>query len=146
MPTLSYSSYLELLILITSGSQQGLDLIGKTLLDDGDGLVIEEPGYLGAIQAFSMYRPAFLPVAVAENGMEAQELRTVVADRKPKLMYTVPNFQNPSGISYSDRNREEISEVLEGKSIFLIEDDPIRHSHSWGDDQQLHERKRSVER
>jgi 2-aminoadipate transaminase len=111
-------------ILITSGSQQGLDLLGKTLLNDGDGLIIEEPGYLGAIQAFSIYKARFFPVPVSEIGMDLYKLRSIISSEKPKLMYTVPNFQNPSGISYTKENRHEISEILQGTNTLLIEDDP----------------------
>jgi len=111
-------------ILITSGSQQGLDLLGKILLNDGDGMVMEEPGYLGAIQAFSIYKPKFFPVPVSEKGMDTDKLRRVVLSKKPKLMYTVPNFQNPSGISYPQENRMEIAEILRGTNTILIEDDP----------------------
>lgn len=111
-------------ILITSGSQQGLDLLGKILINDGDSLIIEEPGYLGAIQAFSIYKPKFLPVPVSRNGMDARKLREAMFAEKPKLMYTVPNFQNPSGISYSQENRREVAEILRGTNIILIEDDP----------------------
>lgn len=109
-------------ILITSGSQQGLDILGKILLNDGDGAVIEEPGYLGAIQAFSIYRPRFLPVPVSEQGMDTDRLRKVVSSRKPKLMYTVPNFQNPSGISYTEENRREVADIIRGTDTILIED------------------------
>jgi 2-aminoadipate transaminase len=111
-------------ILITSGSQQGLDLLGKVLLNDGDGMIIEEPGYLGAIQAFSIYRPKFLPIPVSENGIDTQKLQEVVSSEKPRLMYTVPNFQNPSGITYSEDNRLDVSEILQGTNTILIEDDP----------------------
>jgi len=111
-------------ILITSGSQQGLDLLGKTLVNDGDGIIIEEPGYLGAIQAISIYKPTFLPVSVSEEGMDLQKLRRTVASERPKLMYTVPNFQNPSGISYTEENRRAVSEILQGTNTLLIEDDP----------------------
>jgi 2-aminoadipate transaminase len=111
-------------ILITNGAQQGLDLIGKTLLNDGEGVIIEEPGYLGAIQAFSIFRPRFLPVTVSEDGVDPVELKVIAASSKAKLMYTVPNFQNPSGITYSERNRREIVDILAGKNTFLVEDDP----------------------
>ncbi|VAX28353.1 Aspartate aminotransferase (AspB-4) [hydrothermal vent metagenome] len=111
-------------ILITSGSQQGLDLLGKVLLNKGDGLILEEPGYLGAIQAFALYRPQFLPVSVSEIGMDTEKLRAVVQSKKPKLMYTVPNFQNPSGITYPEKNREAVAEILRGTETLLIEDDP----------------------
>jgi 2-aminoadipate transaminase len=111
-------------ILITSGSQQGLDLLGKIVINDGDSVIIEEPGYLGAIQAFSIYLPKFLPIPVSENGMDSGKLRDTMSSEKPKLMYTVPNFQNPSGISYSQENRQEVAEILRGSNTLLIEDDP----------------------
>lgn len=111
-------------ILVTNGSQQGLDLLGKVVLNDRDPVVIEEPGYLGAIQAFSMYRAHFLPVPVSEAGMDIEALRAALSAQRPKLMYTVPNFQNPSGISYSESNRHEVAEALAGTRTVLIEDDP----------------------
>jgi len=111
-------------VLITSGSQQGLDLLGKILINDGDSLIIEEPGYLGAIQAFSIYKPKFLPIPVSRNGMDTGKLKEAMSSGKPKLMYTVPNFQNPSGISYSQENRSEVAEILQGTNTILIEDDP----------------------
>ncbi len=111
-------------ILITSGSQQGLDLLGKTVLNDGDGLIIEEPGYLGAIQAFSIYRANFLPVPVSEEGMDIPKLSAVLKTESPKLMYTVPNFQNPSGITYPEQNRHDIARRIEKTETMLIEDDP----------------------
>jgi 2-aminoadipate transaminase len=111
-------------ILIISGSQQGLDLLGKILINDNDSLIIEEPGYLGAIQAFSIYQPKFLPIPVSQNGMDTEKLKGAMSSEKPKLMYTVPNFQNPSGISYSLKNRTEIAQILRGTTTILIEDDP----------------------
>ncbi len=121
-------------ILITSGSQQGLDLLGKILLNDGDSLIIEEPGYLGAIQAFSIYKPKFLPVMVSEQGMDTERLRAALAKEKPKLMYTVPNFQNPAGISYSRDNRIEVANLLRGTNTILIEDDPYGELRFAGED------------
>ena len=111
-------------IMITSGSQQGLDLLGKTFLNDGDEVIIEEPGYLGAIQAFSVYKARFNPVPVGDSGMDAERLRQVANARKNKLFYLVPNFQNPSGISYSEENRRAVAAVMAGTRTLLIEDDP----------------------
>ncbi len=111
-------------ILITNGAQQGLDLLGKVLVNEGDGVIIEEPGYLGAIQAFSLYKPKFSPVAVSEQGMDVTQLKLRVSEGNNKLIYSVPNFQNPSGITYSSKNREEISGIIEDKGIFIVEDDP----------------------
>jgi len=111
-------------ILITNGSQQGLDLLGKILIDDGDDIVIEEPGYLGAIQAFSVYRPRFHPVPLTEDGVDINKLKSVMSSTKPKLMYAVPNFQNPSGVTYSESNRQQVAELIQGSDTLFIEDDP----------------------
>ncbi|MGD9948319.1 MAG: PLP-dependent aminotransferase family protein [Desulfobulbus sp.] len=111
-------------ILITTGSQQGLDLLGKTFLNEGDDLIIEEPGYLGAIQAFAMYRPRFHSVPVSEGGMDTTRLAQLLGERQPKLLYTVTNFQNPSGISYSNDNRSAVAELVFGTSCLIIQDDP----------------------
>lgn len=115
-------------ILITNGSQQGLDLLGKVMLNDGDGLIIEEPGYLGAIQAFSMFDPRFIPVPMDTDGMIVESLtaavEAAVSDGAPKLMYTVPNFQNPSGITYARETRERIAEYIQTTDILFVEDDP----------------------
>jgi 2-aminoadipate transaminase len=111
-------------ILITSGSQQGLDLLGKTLINENDALGIEEPGYLGAIQAFSIYRPRFVPLPVDESGMQTAVLAEALARDKPKLIYTVPNFQNPSGITYPEANRHAVADLIRPTKTILIEDDP----------------------
>jgi 2-aminoadipate transaminase len=111
-------------ILITTGSQQGLDLLAKTLLNEGDDVVIEEPGYLGAIQSFSVYRAAFNPVPVGDDGVDVARLEKVLAAKSPKLMYGVPNFQNPAGVCWSDANRAAAARVMAGKRIFFVEDDP----------------------
>jgi 2-aminoadipate transaminase len=111
-------------ILITTGSQQALDLLGKILINEGDGIVMEEPGYLGAIQALSVYQPVFLPVPLQDDGMNEEILRDTLAKHYPKFIYTVPNFQNPSGISYTTSNREKIASIVKGTDMLLIEDDP----------------------
>jgi 2-aminoadipate transaminase len=111
-------------ILITTGSQQGLDLIGKALINEGDHVAIEEPGYLGAIQAFSLYRPVFEPIPMDFNGLKTGVLSKVLGKAKIKAIYTVPNFQNPSGISHADQNRDEVARLLDGQGTLLVEDDP----------------------
>ncbi len=111
-------------ILITTGSQQGIDLMGKVLVDRGDEILMEEPGYLGAIQAFGLYEPEFVQVKLREDGLDTKQLEQELKQRKIKLMYTVPNFQNPTGLTYSVQNRQEISEVLSDYPCILIQDDP----------------------
>src|SRR5215472_2393947 len=95
-------------VLIVSGSQQGLDLIGKTLLDPGDAVLIENPAYLGAIQAWDAYQALFLNVASDDHGMIPDDLVRVLREtkKKPKLLYVVPNFENPTGVTLSlDRRK-----------------------------------------
>ncbi|MCE0558743.1 PLP-dependent aminotransferase family protein [Motilimonas sp. E26] len=111
-------------ILITSGSQQGLDLLGKTLLNEGDDVIIEEPGYLGAIQAFSVYKSKFNPVPVSSDGLDVVALEEVLTKVKGKLFYAVPNFQNPSGVSYPEQNRHAVAAALAKSSTLIIEDNP----------------------
>lgn len=110
-------------VLITTGSQQALDLIGKVLLDVGDGIIVEKPTYLAAIQAFSMQQPVFYPVALTEDGLDLEQLEKALQN-PVKFIYTVPDFQNPTGLTYSAENRKRICEILKGRDIVLIEDDP----------------------
>ncbi|TKB12373.1 PLP-dependent aminotransferase family protein [Desulforhopalus sp. IMCC35007] len=111
-------------IIITNGSQQGIDLLAKVFLNSGDSVLIEEPGYLGAIQSLSLYQPVFRPVPVAATGMDVDVLDRNSTDGQTKMLYTVPTFQNPSGITYTDENREAIAAVARKNKFILIEDDP----------------------
>lgn len=111
-------------ILITNGSQQGLDLIGKVFLNEGDGVLLEAPGYLGAIQALSLYQPRFCTVPLREEGVDLPALRNALEQSAPKLFYTVPNFQNPSGLTYTKENREGVAALIRRHPTILIEDDP----------------------
>lgn len=111
-------------IIIINGSQQGIDLLGKVLLDDGDRVLIEEPGYLGTIQSLSLFRVQFVPVAVGDDGMDTQLLRQASDGSGAKMLYTVPTFQNPSGITYSDANREKVAAIARRNRFILVEDDP----------------------
>ncbi len=110
-------------VIITTGSQQALDLIAKVFINKGDNVVLEKPSYLGAIQAFSQYQPNFTQVELTENGLNLEQLDEVVK-KDIKFMYAIPNFQNPTGLSYSKENRKKVCEILNKKDIVLIEDDP----------------------
>ncbi|QYZ79451.1 PLP-dependent aminotransferase family protein [Methanofollis formosanus] len=110
-------------ILITSGSQQALDLIGKVVLDPGDAVAIERPGYLGAIQALSLYEPHFSPVPLEEDGPDLAALERVLEERDVRLFYGVPNSQNPTGITWSQEKREGVASLLEGTDTLFVEDD-----------------------
>ncbi len=111
-------------ILITNGSQQGLDLIGKVLIGKNDKIAIEKPAYLGAIQAFSVYEPQFCPVSLLDDGVDIDHLKDVLRGNSVKLFHTVINFQNPSGISYSENKRQEIAKIFEQNRTVIVEDDP----------------------
>ena len=111
-------------ILIIHGSQQGLDLLGKVLLNEGDHVAVEKPGYLGAIQAFSVYRSVFHQIPLKRNGPDTVALKSVLDKNRVKLFYTVPNFQNPSGTTYDSRCRREVAGVIKGSDTILVEDDP----------------------
>jgi len=111
-------------ILITNGSQQGFDLIGKVFLNRGDGIILERPAYHGAIQAFGMYEPAFETVPLLEDGIDPELLERACRLPGMKMLYTVPNFQNPSGLSYSASRRAEVARIAERHGILLVEDDP----------------------
>ncbi|MDP4269441.1 MAG: PLP-dependent aminotransferase family protein [Bacteroidota bacterium] len=111
-------------ILITNGSQQGLDLLAKVFINEGDKIVIEKPGYLGAIQAFSVFRPSFIPVPLLDDGIDTIRLEEAVTNESPRLAYLIPNFQNPSGISYSYETRQRVADICRNRLLYLIEDDP----------------------
>ena len=111
-------------ILITNGSQQGIDLIGKVFLNKGDRVVIERPGYLGAIQAFSIFEPKFQSVPLLDDGIDTDLLEKALGKDNTKLLYTIPNFQNPSGISYSGKKRKDVASILKKHNIVCVEDNP----------------------
>jgi 2-aminoadipate transaminase len=112
-------------IVITNGSQQGMDLVAKLFLDPGDRIAVESPSYLGAMQAFRFYQPAFVPVPLGEAGIDADRLREAVLAQSPKLLYAVPNFQNPTGRTCSRDTREAVARVLADSRTVLLEDDPF---------------------
>lgn len=110
-------------IIITTGSQQALDLIGKVLLDKGDGIIVEKPTYLAAIQAFALNQPVFYPVELTGEGLNLEQLEEALR-HNVKFIYAIPEFQNPTGLTYSAENRERIYEMLRDRNVVLVEDDP----------------------
>jgi 2-aminoadipate transaminase len=109
-------------VLMTSGSQQALDLLGKVLIDEGSRVLVETPSYLGALQAFSVYRPEFRSVDTDEHGLVPSSLDAVAAGAR--LLYALPNFQNPTGRTLSAARRVELVEKCARLGLPLIEDDP----------------------
>lgn len=120
-------------VLITTGSQQALDLIAKTLLNKGDRVIIEEPGYLGAIQAFCMFEPEFLPVTLEDDGLDLKKLEEALKKERVKFAYVVPNFQNPTGLTYSKERREAVCALFDRYDTVLVEDDPYGELHFKGE-------------
>ncbi len=112
-------------ILVTTGSQQGLDLTGKLFLDEGDIVLCESPTYLGAIMAFNVFRPRWMEVPTDDAGMEMEALEEALrSNDRVKLIYTVPNFQNPTGRSWSDGRRERLVYLAAKYAVPVIEDNP----------------------
>lgn len=109
-------------ILMTSGSQQALDLLGKVLIDEGSRVLVETPSYLGALQAFSVYRPEFKSVDTDDHGLVPGSIDAVA--QGARLLYALPNFQNPTGRSLSLERRQELVETCARLQLPLIEDDP----------------------
>jgi len=109
-------------IFIINGSQECFDLIGKMFIDPRDGMVVDDPGYLGALQSFSLYGPEFIGVTMNEGGPDTEQLRNALKCG-PKLYYSIPNHQNPSGFSYSLDKRKEVAELLSSSDCIMVEDD-----------------------
>jgi 2-aminoadipate transaminase len=110
-------------VLLTSGSQQALDLLGKTLIDTYARVLLEAPSYLSAIQAFGLYEPTFLSVPATPGGVTPDALEKAFRQR-PRMFYTVPTFQNPTGWTWSQENRTAAARLAQKHDVFLIEDDP----------------------
>lgn len=112
-------------ILITSGSQQGLDFAGKVFLNPGDYVVCESPSYLGAINAFKAYQCQFIEVETDDNGMIIEDLeRKLENHSNVKMIYVIPDFQNPSGRSWNLERRKELLRVAKRFNLPILEDNP----------------------
>ena len=112
-------------IILTAGSQQGLDYIGKLFLNPGDVVVMESPSYLGAINAFNAYEPNFVEVPTDDGGMIMEELDRILTETENvKLIYVIPDFQNPSGRTWSLERRKKFMEIIKKHGVPAIEDNP----------------------
>jgi len=121
-------------IMITSGSQQGLDLIGRVFLDSGSFVIVEDPTYLGALQAFEAYNPHYHTVSMDEEGMVISEVEEAIKKKKPRFIYAVSNFQNPSGITMSKERRQKLVELAKEYYIPVIDDNPYGELRYAGED------------
>lgn len=122
-------------ILVTVGSQQGLDLVAKLFLDEGDVVVCESPTYLGAISAFNVFRPRWVEVPTDADGMDMDALERVLSTTdRVKLVYVVPNFQNPTGRTWSLERRRRLMELAMRFDVPVLEDNPYGELRFEGED------------
>ena len=121
-------------ILLTNGSQQALDLIGKVFVDDQCLVCTERPTYLGALQAWNAYEANYCTVPLDENGMVVEELETAIQRCHPKFVYVLPNFHNPAGVSLSEERRQRLVEIALKYDLFIVEDDPYGELRFEGQD------------
>jgi len=111
-------------VIVVSGSQQGLDLVARVLVQPGDAVVVEEPSFFGALQVFRAARARLLGVPVDGDGLRTDALESLLARYRPKLIYTLPTFQNPSGVVMSLERRRQLLELAHHYQIPILEDDP----------------------
>ena len=116
-------------LVVTAGGQQALDLLGRLFIDRGDVVLAEGPTYVGALSAFSQYEPDIVHVPMDDEGVDPAAVedtihRLAAEGRTPKLLYTIPNHQNPAGVSLSDERRRALVEVAERHDLIIIEDNP----------------------
>ncbi|MDY3300802.1 PLP-dependent aminotransferase family protein [Limosilactobacillus reuteri] len=112
-------------VLVTTGSEQALDLVGKAFVDPGDTVLVEQPTYLCALDVFRSYGANFVSVEMDEDGMKMDALEEALkANPNTKLIYTVPNFQNPTGRTMTEERRKQLAELAEKYDVYVLEDNP----------------------
>lgn len=114
-------------ITITHGSQQGLDILGKMFMDSDTNVLLEDPVYLGALQAFSPYNPNFFSVPIEPDGPDLYLLEEIISQNKIHVFYVNPSYQNPSTYTWSLEKRKQIAKILDEKEIILLEDEAYRY-------------------
>jgi 2-aminoadipate transaminase len=120
-------------VLIGNGSQQILDLIARILLNPGDYVAVENPTYLAALQIFKGYQAQLLPIPMDQDGMLVDQLEAVIQTKRPKFIYVIPTFQNPTGVSMSLERRRRLAELAARYEIPVIEDNPYGELHYEGE-------------
>ena len=111
-------------LIVTTGSQQALDLIGKTMVSPGDTVIVEGPTFLATIQCFKLYGANVITVPTDAHGADPQALASLIAEHNPKLVYLIPTFGNPSGATLSLERRLEVLRLAVQTQTLLVEDDP----------------------
>ena len=111
-------------LIVTTGSQQALDLLGKTLISPGDKVIVEGPTFLATIQCFRLYGAELISAPIDGNGVKTDELEKLIAEHKPKFVYLIPTFGNPSGAMLSLARRKQVLEMAVKHNTLIVEDDP----------------------
>ncbi|WP_234264872.1 aminotransferase-like domain-containing protein [Hydrogenophaga sp. NFH-34] len=111
-------------LIVTTGSQQALDLLGKTLISPGDKVIVEGPTFLATIQCFKLYGAELISAPVDGNGVRTGELERLIEQHKPKFVYLIPTFGNPSGAMLSLERRQKVLEMAVRHDTLIVEDDP----------------------
>jgi 2-aminoadipate transaminase len=111
-------------LIVTTGSQQALDLIGKTLINPGDKVIVEGPTFLATIQCFRLYGAEVIPAPIDADGVDTAQLEALIAQHSPKFIYLIPTFGNPSGATLSRARRKAVLEMAVRHQIPVVEDDP----------------------
>lgn len=113
-------------VLITTGSQQGIDLVSKLFVDPGTPVAVEAPSYLAALQSFRLFGARFEELPLTANGISPEQLRLTVQRHRPAFVYLIPTFQNPAGVCYDEATRAAVATVLHETGTPLLEDEPYR--------------------
>ena len=122
-------------ILITSGAQQVMDLLTKTLLNEGDTVLCEAPSFIGSLNTFRSYRAKLVGIPMEEDGIDTQKLEEALnREKNVKYLYTIPNFQNPSGITMSLEKRKKVYELCREHNVIILEDNPYGDLRFAGED------------
>jgi 2-aminoadipate transaminase len=111
-------------LIVTTGSQQALDLVGKTMISPGDKVIVEAPTFLATIQCFRLYGAELISAPIDADGVKVDELEELIAEHKPKLVYLIPTFGNPSGAMLSLERRKRVLEIAAKYQTLIVEDDP----------------------
>ena len=111
-------------LIVTTGSQQALDLIGKTMISPGDKVIVEAPTFLATIQCFRLYGAHIIGAPIDADGVDVDKLEQLIEEHKPKLVYLIPTFGNPSGATLSLARRKRILEIAARTQTLVVEDDP----------------------
>lgn len=121
-------------ILMTNGSQQALDLVGRLFINNGDKILTDAPTYLGAIQAWRAYKPQFITIPLDDDGMDPERVEKTLQQHRIKFMYVLPNFHNPAGTTISYERRRRLVELAARYGAFIVEDDPYGELRFEGED------------